>query len=107
MWDYDKLFADGNIVGIKNCYRNKIFPNSIDDTTNTAWLNDYKNVFFVPVAATHDSEYNYPYEEVPVNPHSTETFKQYTDCVHPTTAGYYQMADIMFSTIAAHYKDNI
>ena len=70
-------------------------------------LNDYKNVFFVPVAATHDSEYNYPYEEVSVNPHSTEKFKQYTDCVHPTTAGYYQMADIMFSTIAAHYKDNI
>ena len=68
-------------------------------------LQDYDNVFFVPVAATHDSEYNYPYEEVPVNPHSEETFKQYTDCVHPTTAGYYQMADIMFSTIAAHYKD--
>ena len=43
MWDYDKLFADGNIVGIKNCYRNKIFPSSIDDTTSTAWLNAYKN----------------------------------------------------------------
>lgn len=43
MWDYDKLFAEGNIVGVKNCYRNKIFPTSIDDTTSTAWLNTYKN----------------------------------------------------------------
>ena len=43
MLDYDKLFADGNIIGVKNCYRNEIFPNSIDGTTSTDWLNAYKN----------------------------------------------------------------
>ena len=43
MWDYDKLFAEGNIVGVKNCYKNEIFPSSIDETTSTAWLNIYKN----------------------------------------------------------------
>ena len=43
MWDYDKLFAKGNIVGVKNCYRNTISPTSIDNTTSTAWLNILKN----------------------------------------------------------------
>ncbi|MCM1323048.1 MAG: hypothetical protein NC218_02580 [Acetobacter sp.] len=70
-------------------------------------LKDYKNVFFIPVAVTHDSEYNFPFTEVGVNPRlDTIKVRKYTDCVHPSKAGYEQMADIMFSTIAAHYKDN-
>ena len=43
MWDYDKLFADGNIIGIKNCYRDEVFNNVVDVTTNATWLEDYKN----------------------------------------------------------------
>ena len=43
MWDYDKLFADGNIVGIKNCYRDKVFNNVVDVTTSVTWLEGYKN----------------------------------------------------------------
>lgn len=43
MWDYDKLFADGNIIGIKNYYRDKVFNNIVDVTTSTSWLEDYKN----------------------------------------------------------------
>lgn len=43
MWDYDKLFAKGNIVGVKNCYRNKVFNNVVDVTTGTFLLEDYKN----------------------------------------------------------------
>lgn len=43
MWDYDKLFTDGNIIGIKNCYRNKVFNNVVDVTINTSWLEGYKN----------------------------------------------------------------
>lgn len=69
-------------------------------------LKSINNVYFVPVAATHDSEYNFPYTLEKVNPYSEDTFKKYTDCVHPTAAGYYQMADIMYSTIAAHYNGN-
>lgn len=38
MWDYDKLFADGNVIGIKNCYRDKVFV-----TTSVTWLEGYKN----------------------------------------------------------------
>ena len=30
MWDYDKLFAEGNIAGLKNKQQNRIFPSSID-----------------------------------------------------------------------------
>lgn len=43
MWDYDKLFADGNVVGIKNCYRNKVYNNVVDVTTGITWLEGYKN----------------------------------------------------------------
>lgn len=43
MWDYDKLFADGNIIGIKNYYRDKVFNNVVDVTTSTSWLEAYKN----------------------------------------------------------------
>lgn len=43
MWDYDKLFADGNIIGIKNCYRDEVFNNVVDITTNVNWLEGYKN----------------------------------------------------------------
>ena len=43
MWDYDKLFADGNVIGIKNCYRDKVFNNVVDVTTSVIWLEGYKN----------------------------------------------------------------
>lgn len=43
MWDYDKLFADGNVIGIKNCYRDKVFNNVVDVTTGVTWLEGYKN----------------------------------------------------------------
>ena len=43
MWDYDKLFAEGNIVGIKNCYRDKIFNSVIDESKGTDLFCGYKN----------------------------------------------------------------
>lgn len=30
MWNYDKLFAEGNIVGLKNKQQDKIYPSSVD-----------------------------------------------------------------------------
>lgn len=69
-------------------------------------LKDNQNVVFVPVATTHDSEHNFPYTMENINPRNdSEQYKVYTDTVHPTEAGYFQMADIMFSTIAAHYSN--
>ena len=43
MWDYDKLFAEGNIVGIKNCYENFIFNQVIDSSEPGFWIDGYKN----------------------------------------------------------------
>ena len=43
MWDYDKLFTDGNIIGIKNCYRDEVFNHVVDVTTGVTWLESYKN----------------------------------------------------------------
>ena len=43
MWDYDKLFAEGNILGIKNCYENFIFNQVIDFSEPTFWVECYKN----------------------------------------------------------------
>lgn len=69
-------------------------------------LSTTNNVYFVPVASTLDRVYSFPFEYVSANPYvDTITEIRYTDCVHPSTAGYYQIADILFSTIAAHYAD--
>ena len=43
MWDYDKLFAEGNIVGIKNLYTKQVFNSVIDTYTDDYWFDDYKN----------------------------------------------------------------
>ena len=42
MWDYDKLFAEGNIVGIKNCYHNCVF-NRIVTNKPMFWVECFKN----------------------------------------------------------------
>lgn len=52
----------------------------------TEIFKDYDNLYFVPAAICHDSENNF-----------TET-----DLIHPTKAGYMQIADIIYSTISAH-----
>lgn len=43
MWDYDKLFAKENVVGIKNCYKNFIYNQIIDFNENSFWVDGYKN----------------------------------------------------------------
>ncbi len=65
-------------------------------------LKEYGNLYFVPAAICHDSEYNFGNTEVNVNPRSSRTEFVPKESVHPQKEGYYQMADIMFSTISAH-----
>jgi hypothetical protein len=68
-------------------------------------LKDYTNLHFVPIALTHDSEYNFKSPTpVTVNPRSTITEIQDSEATHPSgnEAGYLQMADAMFSTMAAY-----
>ena len=61
-------------------------------------LADYEDLYLVPAGISMDSEYNYRTMEMTVNPHS-ETVENYeSDPVHPNKAGYYQIADVMFST---------
>ena len=61
-------------------------------------LADYEDVYLVPAGISMDSEYNYESVEVSVNPYNEATEKYETDPVHPNKAGYYQIADVMFST---------
>jgi len=67
------------------------------------YLNDilkgYVNVYTVPVALCHDSEYNYGKVEIPVNPRSSVTELYPVESVHPQKEGYYQIADIIYSVI--------
>lgn len=66
-------------------------------------LIEMENVFIVPVNVTHDSAHNFPYVMENVNPYNTsEQIKKYTDTIHPSEAGYKQMAVTMFGSICAH-----
>jgi len=66
-------------------------------------LSSYTNLYFVPIALTHDSEYNFiTADTVAVNPRAIQTEPVESQATHPQNQGYYQMADIMFSTFAAH-----
>ena len=61
-------------------------------------LADYEDVYLVPAGISMDSEYNYDSAEQAVNPYSESTEIYESDPVHPNKAGYYQNADVMFST---------
>ena len=61
-------------------------------------LADYEDVYLVPAGISMDSEYNYDSAEQAVNPYSESTEIYESDPVHPNKAGYYQIADVMFST---------
>lgn len=64
-------------------------------------LSTYENVYTVPVALCHDSEYNYGAVETAVNPRSEITEFYPTESVHPQSAGYYQIADVLYSIICS------
>ena len=64
-------------------------------------LEDYSNVFLVDLGISHDSEYNFETSEVPVNPRALQKEVQQVESVHPTSQGYFQIADILFSAYCA------
>jgi hypothetical protein len=64
-------------------------------------LSAYSDLYFVSVASTFDSEYNYGAVSTPVNPRSTITELLPVEGTHPNpndATGYGQIADTMFST---------
>lgn len=60
-------------------------------------LKGYSNLYFIPIATTHDSEYNFGNVETPVNPRAVQMEYLPKESVHPQTQGYYQMADCIWS----------
>ncbi len=65
-------------------------------------LKDYTDLHFIPVSLCHDSEYNFTPvgASTPVNPRAWQTESLPSEATHPQQAGYFQIADIMFSVIA-------
>lgn len=62
-------------------------------------LGNQKNVYLVPAGISVDSENVFHMEDRPVNPYAEETEKVAVDAVHPSPAGYYQIADTIYSTL--------
>lgn len=60
---------------------------------------DYPTVHLVPLATTHDSEYNYGNMEVHVNPRAIQVEYISSESAHPQNQGYYQIADTIFSAV--------
>lgn len=60
-------------------------------------FNNMTNVYCVPLAVLHDSEYNYGQKEENVNPRNTRKFIVPVDSIHPLSSGQYQMADVFYS----------
>ena len=68
-------------------------------------LGNEKHVYLVPAGISVDSENVFNMEERPVNPYAEETEKVAVDAVHPSAAGYYQIADAIYSTLCGTIKD--
>ena len=62
-------------------------------------LTDEKNVYLVPAGISMDSENAFVMEERTVNPYSDKTESVAVDAVHPAAIGYYQIADVIYSTL--------
>ena len=65
----------------------------------TEKLEDEKNVYLVPAGISMDSAYAFAMEERKVNPYSDITESVAVDAVHPAAMGYYQIADVIYSTL--------
>lgn len=68
-----------------------------------AYLSDHlkgeRNIYLVPAAISVDSANVFTIEERPVNPYAEATESYAVDAVHPSAAGYYQIADTIYSTM--------
>lgn len=62
-------------------------------------LKNEKNVCLVPAAISVDSANVFNTEERPVNPYAEVTETYAVDAVHPSAAGYNQIADTIYSTM--------
>ncbi len=71
-----------------------------------AWCleDEYKDYMeFINIAGQFDCEYGYPCKQKPVNTRSEVTERLDTNSVHPTTEGYYQVADAVYRNVVASF----
>jgi lysophospholipase L1-like esterase len=54
-------------------------------------------VFIIPFNANLDRENNFPFASFSANSRNTEQIRRYTNGVHPSDSGYYQMGDTLFA----------
>ena len=90
-------YADGYGMVVTALNQNKAYQ----DFANSEGYKDF--VEFVNISAEFDTEYNMPYSEVNVNTRSTVKEKRGTNGVHPSTEGYYQIADTVFRNFIANF----
>lgn len=61
-------------------------------------LANVTGLYFIPLASCMDREYDFGQVMTKVNPRSDVEVPMPAESVHPTAIGYYQMADLMYST---------
>ena len=90
-------YADGYGMVVTALNQNRAYQ----EFANEPGYKDF--VEFVNVSAQFDTEYNMPHEERAVNTRSEITEWVDNNGVHPSTNGYYQIADVVFRNVI---KDN-
>lgn len=68
-------------------------------------LSEEKHIYLVPASISVDSAHVFVTEERPVNPYSEKTEPVAVDAVHPGPEGYYQMADVIYSTFCGTMEE--
>lgn len=68
-------------------------------------LSGEKRIYLVPASISVDSDHVFVTEERPVNPYSEQTEPVAVDAVHPGPEGYYQMADVIYSTFCGTMEE--
>ena len=61
-------------------------------------LADVTGITFIPLASCMDREYGFGQVMTQVNPRCAVEVPMPEESVHPVASGYYQMADLMYST---------
>ena len=66
-------------------------------------LDGYTNVYIVPLSVCMDRDNDFGQIDTPVNPRLTDVTTHIAkESVHPQSAGYMQMADVMYSSYIVH-----
>lgn len=66
MWDYDKLFAEGNVVGLKNKQQNRIFSSPVygREFWGKEGCVDWRDYYNESLSISEDENYEYTFEIV-------------------------------------------